>query len=47
MTLYKSGDLFCVDILNANSVMQKLNGSELLNIVHLSTVSLKIIGLVS
>lgn len=47
MTLYKSGALFCINFQNANLVMQKVSGGELLNVVHLSTVSLKNVGLAS
>lgn len=47
MTLYKNGDLFCNNFQNANSVMQKVSGGELLNMVRLSTVSLKNVCLAS
>lgn len=41
MTLYKNGDLFCINFQNANLVMQKVSGGKLLEVVHLPTVGLK------
>lgn len=47
MTMYKNGDLFCINFQNVNLVTQKVSDGKLLEVVHLPTVSLKNVDLTS